>query len=149
MGPNPKIKILMQGVGASGWKLMPQKNLTPIEKSPPNLLSSEFATMGKKSIEELLNAQTELLKNLQETNRHWLEIVQSEAALASKFATKLTTTRSIPDAMTTCQEWSNRQIEMMAEDCKLLVADTQRFMETGARFLSAAGGPTVLTAAPR
>ena len=95
--------------------------------------------MGKKSIEELLNAQTELLKNLQETNRHWLEIVQSEAALASKFATKLTTTRSIPDAMTTCQEWSNRQIEMMAEDCKLLVADTQRFMETGARFLSAAG----------
>ena len=105
--------------------------------------------MGKKSIEELLNAQTELLKNLQETNRHWLEIVQSEAALASKFATKLTTTRSIPDAMTTCQEWSNRQIEMMAEDCKLLVADTQRFMETGARFLSAAGGPTVLTAAPR
>ena len=119
------------------------------EKSPPNLLSTEFATLGKKSIEELLNAQTELLKNLQETNRHWLEIVQSEAALVSKFATKLTTTRSIPDAMTTCQEWSNCQIEMMAEDCKLLVADTQRFMETGARFLSAAGGPTVLTAAPR
>ena len=91
--------------------------------------------MGKKSIEELLNAQTELLKNLQETNRHWLEIVQSETALASKFATKLTTTRSIPDAMTTCQEWSNRQIEMMAEDSKPLVADTQRFMETGARLL--------------
>jgi hypothetical protein len=105
--------------------------------------------MGKKSIEELLNAQTELLKNLQETNRHWLEIVQSEAALASKFATKLTTSRSIPDAMITCQEWSNRQIEMMAEDSKPLVADTQRFMETGAAFCRAAGGLTVLRAAPR
>ena len=119
------------------------------EKSAPNLLSSEFATMGKKSIEELLNAQTELLKNLQETNRHWLEIVQSETALASKFATKLTTTRSIPDAMTTCQEWSNRQIEMMAEDCKLLVADTQRFMETGSRFLSSGWWSNHPTEAPR
>jgi Phasin protein len=106
------------------------------EKSPPNLLSPEFATMGKKSIEEVLNVQTELFKNLQETNRNWLEAVQSEAALASKFATKLTTTRSIPDAMTTCQEWTSCQIEMMTEESKLLVADTQRFMETGARFLS-------------
>jgi len=48
----------------------------------------------------------------------------------------LTTTRSIPDAMTTCQEWTGRQIEMMAKDSKLLAADTQRFMETGARLLS-------------
>jgi hypothetical protein len=102
----------------------------------PRELSPKFATMGKKSIEELLNAQTELFENLQETNRHQLERVQSEAALASKFATKLTTTRSIPDAMTTCQEWTSRQAEMMAEDSKLLVADTQRFMETGARLLS-------------
>ena len=117
---------------------MPQKEsyTDRADKSPPNLLSSEFATMGKKSIEELLNAQTELLKNLQETNRHWLEIVQSEAALASKFASKLTTTRSIPEAMTTCQEWTSRQIEMMAEDSKLLVADTQRFVEMGTRMLS-------------
>jgi hypothetical protein len=116
---------------------MPQKEsyTDRAEKSPPNPLSSEFATMGKKSIEELLNAQTELFKELQETGRHWLEIVQSEVALASKFATKLATTRSIPDAMSTCQEWAGRQIEMMTEDSKLLVADTQRFMETGARVL--------------
>jgi hypothetical protein len=117
---------------------MPQKEsyTDRAEKSPPSPLSPEFATMGKKGIEELLNVQTELFKNLQETSRHWLEIVQSETALASKFATKLATTRSIPDAMTTCQEWVGRQIEMMTEDSKLLVADTQRFMETGARVLS-------------
>jgi histone H3/H4 len=105
------------------------------EKLPPNLLSPEFATMGKKSIEEFLNIQTALFENLQETNRHWLECVQSEAALASKFATKLTATHSISDAMTTYQEWSSRQIEKIAEDSKLLVADAQRFMETGARLL--------------
>jgi|SRR6516162_2456562 hypothetical protein len=117
---------------------MPQKEsyTDQAEKLPSNLLSPESVTMGKKNIEELLNVQKELFENLQETNRHWLECVQSEAALASKFATKLTTTRSVPDAMTTCQEWTSRQIEMMAKDSKLLIADTQRFMETGARLLS-------------
>ena len=117
---------------------MPQKEsyTDRAEKSPPTLLPPEFAMMGKKSIEELFNVQSELFENLQVTNRHWLECAQTEVALASKFATKLTTTRSIPDAMTTCQEWTGRQIEMMAKDSKLLAADTQRFMETGARLLS-------------
>ena len=117
---------------------MPQKeSYTDREKSLlPNLISLEFATMGKKRIEDFVNMQTELFENLQEANRHWLERVQSEATLASEFATKLTATRSISDAMTTCQEWTGRQIEMMAKDSKLLAADTQRFMETGARLLS-------------
>ena len=117
---------------------MPQKeSYTDREKSLlPNLISLEFATMGKKRIEDFVNMQTELFENLQEANRHWLERVQSEATLASEFATKLTATRSISDAMTTCQEWTSRQIEMMAKDSKLLIADTQRFMETGARLLS-------------
>jgi hypothetical protein len=116
---------------------MPQKeSYTDREKSLlPNLISLEFATMGKKRIEDFVNMQTELFENLQEANRHWLERVQSEATLASEFATKLTATRSISDAMTTCQEWISRQIEMMAEDSKLLVADTQRFMQTGVRLL--------------
>ena len=86
-------------------------------------------------MEVLVDVQRELFETLQETNRHWLERVQSEAALASKLATKLTATRSVSEAMTTCQEWTSRQVEMIAEDSKLLVADTQRFMETGARLL--------------
>jgi hypothetical protein len=105
------------------------------KRLPPNLLSPEFATIGKQCFEELVNVQRELFENLQETNRHWLERVQYEATLASKFATKLTTTHSVSEAMTTCQEWTSRQIETITEDSKLLVADTQRFMETGARIL--------------
>jgi histone H3/H4 len=116
---------------------MPQQEsyIDRVETLPPILLSPEFATMGKQCIEEFVNVQSELFENLQESNRHWLERVQSEAALASKFATKLTATRSVSDAMTTCQEWTSRQIEMIAEDSKLLVADAQRFIETGARLL--------------
>jgi hypothetical protein len=125
-------------MGWSGWKLhhAPTRIL---HQSSGEVATKpafpEISTMGKQCIEELVNVQTELLERLQETNRHWLERVQSEAALASKYATKLTATRSVSEAMTTCQEWTSRQIEMIAEDSKLLVADTQRFMETGARLL--------------
>jgi hypothetical protein len=102
----------------------------------PNLLSSEFATMGKKRIEDFVDAQKQLLEKLQESNKRWLARVQSEAGFASEFATKLTSARSIPDAATACQVWSSRRLEMMAEDGKHVFADAQMFMETGARLLS-------------
>lgn len=108
-----------------------------VEKSAlPYPAPAEFAAMGKKRIEEFSKAQTELLDKLQETNRHWIERVQSEANLASDFAARLSAARSIPDAIAACQEWSSRRFEMMAEDGKHLLADTQKFMETSARLLS-------------
>lgn len=106
---------------------LPEKSLLPIP--------AEFATMGKRRIEEFVNAQTELLEELQESNRQWFDRMQSEANQASEFASKLTAARSIPDAMTTCQEWANRWLEMMAEDRKHLLSDCQKLTETGARFL--------------
>jgi len=116
---------------------MPQQEsyIDRAEKLPPSLLFPEFAAMGKQCIDELVDVQRELIETLQQTNRHWLECVQSEAALASKLATKLTATRSVSEAMTTCEEWTSRQIEMIAEDSKLLAADTQKLMHTGARLL--------------
>ena len=106
------------------------------KSSLPNLVPAEFAAMGKKRMEEFADAQTELLDKLQEANRQWIGRMQSEANLASEFASKLTAARSIPEAMTACQEWTSRRFEMMAEDGKHLLADTQKFMETGARLLS-------------
>lgn len=110
------------------------------EKSAlPNLMPAEFATMGKKRFEEFTKAQTELLDKLQEANRQWIARLQSEADLASEFAGKLSAARSIPDALSACQEWTNRRFEMMAEDGKHMFADTQKFMETAARLMSNGG----------
>jgi hypothetical protein len=109
----------------------------PTEKSVPRSpFPAEFATMGTKRMEDFVNAQTELFDVLQETNREWLDRIQSEATLASEFASKLTAARSIPDAMTTCQDWTSRRFELMAEDSKHLLANTQKFIETGARLWS-------------
>lgn len=96
---------------------------------------AEFAAMTKKRIEDFVNAQSEVLGKFQETNREWLDRLQSEATLTSELASKLTAARSIPDAMTACQNWTNRRLEMMAEDGRHVLADSQKFMEVGTRLV--------------
>ena len=105
------------------------------KSSSPNPMPTEFAEMGKKRVEEFVNAQTELVQKLQEMNRQWFDRAQSEANLASELASKLTAARSIPDAMEAYQEWASRRFEMMAEDGKHLLADTQKFMEAATHLL--------------
>lgn len=73
------------------------------EKSAlPNLIAAEFAATGKKYFELFAKAQTELFDKLADTNRQWLDRMQVEANSVSEFASKLTASRSIPDAMTAC-----------------------------------------------
>lgn len=95
----------------------------------PNLRPTVFAEMGEKRVEEFVNTQTELFERLQEMSRQWFDRAQSEANLASELASKLTAARSVPEAMAAYQEWVSRRFEMMAEDGKHLLEDTQKFME--------------------
>jgi hypothetical protein len=101
----------------------------------PNVLP-EIAEMGKKRMEGFVDAQKEMLNNLQETNRQWFDRMQSEAKVASDFANRMMGARSVPDAMTVYQEWASRQLEMTAEDAKRFFADGQKFMECSTRLLS-------------
>ena len=98
--------------------------------------AAEFAVMGQKRVEEFVKAQTEFLEELRKTNQQWLERAQFEANAGSEFASKLTSAHSIPEAITTCQEWTSRGFEMLAEDGKHLLADTQKFVEMGTHLLS-------------
>jgi hypothetical protein len=98
--------------------------------------TTAFAALRKTTVENFINSQTELLSKVEETNRQWLDRMQSEASAVCEFASKLTAARSVPDAMTACKEWSTRYLEMMADDRKHLLADCQMFAETGARLLS-------------
>lgn len=104
--------------------------------SPLNLMPAELAAMGKKRVEDFVNAQTELFEKFQASNKQWLDRMESEAGLASDLASKLISARSIPDAMTACQQWSNRRFEMMAEDGRHVFADAQKLVETATRLFS-------------
>jgi Phasin protein len=87
-------------------------------------------------MEDFAKAQTELLNTLQEANRQWLNRMQSEVKLASEFASKVGGAHSIPDAMAAYQEWSSRRFEMMVDDGKQVLTQSQKAMETAARLLS-------------
>jgi CRISPR/Cas system-associated endonuclease Cas1 len=110
---------------------------TQTEKAFPfSFDTSELAALGKKRIEAFVSAQTELLDEIQETNRHWMDRFQSQANLASEYASKLSSVRTIPDAMAVSRDWATRYFQMLAEDGKHLADDTRKFMETGARLFS-------------
>ena len=116
---------------------MAQKESHTEKSSSLHLMPAEFAEMGKKRADEFVKTQTEFLEKLQEMNRQWFDRAQSEANLASEFASKLTAARSIPEAMAAYQEWASRRFEMMAEDGKHLFADAQKLMEAATRLPNA------------
>ena len=86
------------------------------ETSPPTLNAAELAAMQRTFLDEL-----------QESNKQWLDRIQQEAAVASEFASKLAAAH---------QAWTSRRLEMMAEDGRHLLANTQKFMEAGTRLFS-------------
>jgi hypothetical protein len=79
------------------------------------------------------------LEEIREANQNWLDRIQSEAALASEFTSKLTASHSIADTTTACQEWAKRRMELFTEDGQRLMTNSQKFMERAAQFLSTAG----------
>ena len=91
--------------------------------SAPGFGPGAFGEMGKKQFEAAVEMQKEFLDTMEEINRAWLTRAQSEVALASELAGKLATSRSIPDAATACQECMSRQMEMLAEDSRRMLAD--------------------------
>ena len=95
-----------------------------------------IAAMGKKRFEELAKIQSDLLEEIHEANQNWLDRIQSEAALASEFTSKLTASHSIADTTTACQEWAKRRMELFTEDGQRLMTNSQKFMERAAQFLS-------------
>ena len=107
------------------------------DKTFPFLLNSgELAALGKKRIGEFIRVQTEILDELHEANRHWLDRFESEANLASEFASRLSSARTMPDAMAASREWATQYWAMLAEDGRHFADDTRKLMETGARLFS-------------
>ena len=113
-----------------------QAHTSPDKAFPFLLNTGELAALGKQRIGDFMRVQTEFLDEIQETNRHWLDRIQSEANLASEFASKLSATRSMPDAMAVSREWATQYFSMLAEDGKHLADDTRKFIEKSARLMS-------------
>ena len=116
----------------------------------------EFANMGQKNFDTMMGLQKEILDAVYDINQQWILGINAEATLASELFTKLVAARSIPDAVSACQDCGSRQLEILAEQSRGLMAASERIVPRlgngfkGRRYLRAspalvpgALGPTV------
>ena len=101
----------------------------------PNLMPAEFAAMGKKRLEEFTKAQTEFsIRSRRRTGNGSSACNRKRILLRVYF--EIDGGAIDPGRDEGVQEWTSRRFEMIADDGKHLLADTQKFIETGARLVS-------------
>jgi len=110
--------------------------LRKLGAAPRKLDGAKFAELTTKQPEALVRMQEEIYDLIEQANRDWLARVEKERDLASEFVTRLSSAKCIPDIASACQDSFMRRVEMIAEDGRNLLANSQRFMSAGARALS-------------
>ena len=98
--------------------------------------SLPFFKLGKEQSDAMLGMQKDLLETYEQASRAWLARVKSEVELWSELATKLSATRSAPDAMQVLQQGVAQRMQMAAEDGKRLSEDCQKIMSKVGHSLS-------------
>jgi Phasin protein len=84
--------------------------------------------LGREQTEATFKIQKDVLEAYEEASRAWLARVQSEVELWSELATRLATTRSVPEALSAYQESVAQRMQMAAEDGKRLSDDCREMM---------------------
>ena len=79
-----------------GMNIMASKDATSSAAEKPGPMP--FFNLGQERTEAATPLQKELLEAYEQASRAWLARVQSEVALWSELATKLTATRSVPES---------------------------------------------------
>jgi Phasin protein len=102
----------------------------PADTSPPSF------GLGKEQADAMLSMQKELLDSYEQASRAWLARVKSEVDLWSALAAKLSTTRSVPEALSAYQECMAQRMQMAAEDGQRMLTDCQKITQQLTRSLS-------------
>jgi len=89
----------------------------------------------------MLGMQKELLEACDQASRAWLDRLKSEMDLWTELATKLSSTRSLPDALGTYQQCVTQRMQMAAEDGRRMSDEYQRFLQKFTRLCPTGGRP--------
>ena len=96
-------------------------------------MSAHMAEIGTSGLNAGLRIQTEMFDTLQTIGRQWMERRTCEAELALNLPSRLAVARTLPDALSTYQEWLGEWVAMCNEDGRRFVADGQKIVATGMR----------------
>jgi hypothetical protein len=100
------------------------------------MIPAELVEMGKKNVETLMEIQQELFDVFQEINQAWFERARSAAALNSELIAKLTSARTMPETADAYQQCVGKRMEMLVEDGRRLLSDSQKIASVGSKFLT-------------
>src|SRR5262245_18821587 len=110
------MSILFNSVGGNGMTSKQTETSMPL------------FTLGKEQTDAMLSMQKEVLDAYEQASRAWLARVKSEVDFWSDLATKLSATRSAPEALETYQKSAAQRMQMAAEDGRRLSDDCQKMM---------------------
>jgi len=83
-----------------------------------------------------MEVHKKLLDAFGQAQRERIARTMEETKLASEFAAKVTSARSIPDIMAIYQQWIAKCEELIAEDGRKFVDDSQKVANAALRLLS-------------
>jgi hypothetical protein len=109
--------------------------MAPKEPANPTIPASQPAS------EAAIALQTEILDAYQKAGDAWLARVKSEVDFWSDLSTKLTATRSVPEALENYTKFVSQRMQMTADDGRRLFNDCQKITQKIALSLSK-GWPT-------
>lgn len=111
-----------------------------IESPMAGVLPAEIVEMGKQRVEALMEIQQELFDVFQEINQAWFDRARSAATINSELIAKLTTARTMPETADAYQQCVGKRMEMLVEDGRRLLADSQKIVSVGSKFLTNGSG---------
>jgi len=98
--------------------------------------TNDFFQMGARRFDSLMEVHKELLETFERVQRDRLARTMQETKLASEFAAKVTSARSIPDIMAIYQEWITKCAALLAEDSRKFLDDSQKVANAALSLLS-------------
>ena len=98
--------------------------------TPPDVVN-----WGRRQTETALNLQRTILESCEHASRAWIDRVQSEISLWSDLASKLSSTKSIPEAFETYTKCVSQRMQMAADDGRKLAEEAQQITQKFAQSL--------------
>ena len=106
-----------------------------VSKTADTARPMPLSDLGQERTEAMITLQKELLEAYEQASRAWLDRVKSEMELWSGLASKLTATRSVPEAVQAYQESVAQRMQMAAEDGRQMSEGCQKLLQTFTRPL--------------
>jgi hypothetical protein len=115
---------------------MKQQTGTTSASAPLGSFPVDLVGLGKMRLQALFEAQSKLVDALPALSRDWMSCAQAERELSSELMAKLSAARTLPESARAYQEWLSRRIDMFADETRMLLADTQKLVDVGARLFA-------------